>query len=70
MPRRQANVAVDEMEQAGALPERRRRGNILHASKSEHTVVETGIHACGDPHRTGKPSRPRSTKQEHRCSAR
>ena len=58
MPRRQANDVVDEMEQACTLPERRRRGSIFNASKSEHTVVETGIHACGDPHRTGNlPSR-------------
>ena len=53
MPRRQANGVVDEMEQACTLPERRRRRNIFHARKSEHTVVGTEIHACGDPHRTG-----------------
>ena len=58
LARRAARRRGEKEEAPDALPERRCSGTICHASKSEHTAVETGIDACGDLHRPGNlPSR-------------
>ena len=66
LPRRQANVAVDEMEQASTLPERRRRSNIFHASKKQ-AYRRWGRESTPVEIRIGREaSRPGSMKQEYR----